>query len=130
MQLQSAGQRRLSQRFPLLLPLHRHAIQLLQRQPVWLFALQYRRHQVGNRLTRVKDSVTTSYGYDNNDKLTTVNSVTSASYDGNGNLTSTYGNFPATTLAYNDANQLTSVAYPGGRVRSCRTRWASGCERG
>jgi RHS repeat-associated protein len=78
------------------------------------YSLAYTYDQVGNRLTRVKDGVTTSYGYDNNDKLTTVNSVTSAGYDGSGNLTSTYGNFPAMTLAYNDASQLTSVAYPGG----------------
>jgi len=56
---------------------------------------------------------TTTYGYDDNNKLLTVNGSTSCSYDGNGNLTNSYANLPTKDMAYNDDNRLTQITYGG-----------------
>jgi RHS repeat-associated protein len=66
--------------------------------------------------SRTLGRTTTTYTYDNNDKLLNVNGTLSCSYDLNGNLTSTYGNLPSHTFAYDDENQLTSLTYNNGSV--------------
>jgi RHS repeat-associated protein len=79
------------------------------------YSLSYTYDQVGNRLTRVKQGVTTTYSYDDNNKLTGLSGGQTATfgYDNNGNMTSISGTtFGAWTLVYDDADQLTSVSYP------------------
>ena len=78
-----------------------------------LYHLLYGYDAVGNRTSRTLGSTTTTYGYDNNDKLTTINGVTSCGYDLNGNLTSTSGVLGAWTYAYNDANELITMLPSG-----------------
>ena len=72
-------------------------------------------------VTGVSGATTTTYIYDNNDKLTQMGTTLGGSdlatfgYDSNGNMTSVAGSlFGSNTLAYNDENRLTSVTYPSG----------------
>ena len=74
---------------------------------------------VGNRLTQVETdtagSTTTTYVYDNNDRLTsetatgTAPSATSYSYDNNGNTLSHTADGIKTTYAYDSRNRLISL---------------------
>jgi len=96
-----------------------------------IFNRNYGYDAAGNRTSRVKDGVTVTYTYDNNDKLTSASDGSSFGYDGNGNLTSVSGPLGAWSFVYNDANQLVSVTSPGStdtylcnalgkRMRMCR----------
>lgn len=67
----------------------------------------YTYDKVGNILTKKRDSTTTTYTYDTENKLTKVGSL-NYTYDLNGNLTRKYINsFISISLAYNFDNQLT-----------------------
>ena len=66
------------------------------------FAYSY--DAVGNRLTQTNNGIVTNYGYDNANRLTSVNGV-AYTWDNNGNLLSDGVN----TYAYNQANRLISV---------------------
>ena len=78
-----------------------------------VYGLTYGYDAVGNRTSRTLGGTTTTYGYDDNSKLLTVNGVTSCTYDWNGNLTNSYGNLPSKDMTYNDDNRLTSITYGG-----------------
>ena len=79
-----------------------------------VYSLTYGYDACGNRTSRTLNGTTTNYGYDDSNKLTTVNSTTSCDYDGNGNLTHTYNNLPNQWMWYNDSNYLTHIRYGGG----------------
>jgi uncharacterized protein RhaS with RHS repeats len=49
------------------------------------YDLAYSYDEVGNRTSRVKDGVTVTYSYDDNNKLTSANDGSSFGYDGAGN---------------------------------------------
>ncbi len=66
--------------------------------------ISYTYDEMGNRLTKTQDSVTTNYSYDAANQLTQVDS-TAWTYDENGNLITDGIN----TFNYNANNQLTSV---------------------
>lgn len=61
---------------------------------------------VGNRATRVRSSVTTTYAYDRADRISSAGSV-SYTVDANGNQTARGSD----SLAYDQANRLTGINY-------------------
>jgi len=79
-----------------------------------VYSLTYGYDECGNRTSRTLGGTTTTYTFDDNNKLLNVNGTLSCSYDGNGNLTSTYANLPSQTMWYNDSNYLTRIRYGGG----------------
>jgi len=86
-----------------------------------IYSLTYGYDAVGNRTTRVLGGTTTYWGYDDNNKLTKIgatqggNDLATFGYDSNGNMTSVSGTmFGSKTMAYNDDNRMTSIAYGGG----------------
>ena len=71
----------------------------------------------GNRTSKVQNGVTTTYSYDNHDKLTAAGSKTYG-YDLNGNCTTVSVGTNTTTLTYDIENRVVGIAYPGGGSNS------------
>jgi len=82
-----------------------------------LYTLGYGYDAVGNRISRALGGVSTTYVYDNNDKLASASGggqSASFTYDNNGNITGVSGTmFGSKTLVYDDENQLTSLLSGG-----------------
>jgi RHS repeat-associated protein len=79
------------------------------------YTISYDYDQVGNRLHKVKDSVTTTYTYNNNNQLSTESSggpTITYSYDNNGNLVSKTGGGNR-SYTWDWRNRLVSVSAPG-----------------
>jgi fibro-slime domain-containing protein/RHS repeat-associated protein len=72
---------------------------------------------VGNRLTMTADGLTTSYGYNALDQLTSAG-TTSFSYDGRGNLAQVMEGGQVTSFAYDPADRLTGLTLPDGTTIS------------
>jgi len=70
---------------------------------------------VGNRTSQVADSVTTIYGYDTNDRLTSAG-ATAFSYDARGNLVQRDAGGVITDYTWNAENRLVAVDGPAGSV--------------
>ena len=70
-----------------------------------------------NRTSKVQGGVTTSYSYDNHDKLTSAGSK-SYGYDLNGNCTTVSVGTNTTTLTYDVENRVVGISYPGGGSNS------------
>ena len=73
-----------------------------------------------NRLTKVLNSVTDTYSYDNQNKLTGVSGSVSKSYyyDSNGNCTSVVSGSNTTSLSYDYENRVSGITFPSSATNS------------
>jgi len=80
------------------------------------YAITYTYDNVGNRLTQVRDGVTTSYVYNNRDQLPQEDSagvVTSYTYDHAGRMETKTNPNGTTTYGWQDNDRMVSVQGPG-----------------
>ncbi|MCX5698906.1 MAG: hypothetical protein NTX01_04335, partial [Candidatus Omnitrophica bacterium] len=90
-----------------------------------LYAYTYTYDAVKNRLSMLKDGVTTAYTYNTLNQLTQAGS-TSYTYDFNGNQIKSTISASTTTYTYDLENRLTKIAYPGATPASTFTYDADG----
>ena len=76
------------------------------------YAANYQYDWVGNRTYETVDGVSTAYGYDLNDRLTSQGGTT-YSYDNNGNTKTETLDGNVTSYTYNSKNKLTSIEKAG-----------------
>jgi RHS repeat-associated protein len=80
------------------------------------FSSSYVYDAVGNRTQMVQNGVSTSLGYDSDDKLLTAGSATYG-YDANGNLVSKSVGGITTSYGYDTLDRLMTVSGPGGTTQ-------------